>query len=118
MAKKSSKNYESSAGPIWAPYVGKEVVVQFQGSHVIGVFNTPNFDSRHVSIMPSIVYEADDKRAYVERDVPTNVSLGLLEDVNTVIRPLKNGYLEKKVKELNKAEDKRSGVLGFSHDRD
>jgi len=104
---------QNNSKPIWAEFVGKEVILYRGNNNLIGILNKPDLDHNYVSLKPSISYEADDKHAYVETKLPINIPLSQIEN-EVVIRPLKKGYLENRVKEINRLVDIKSGKLGFA----
>lgn len=116
MKEQNNDNKKNNSKPIWAEFVGKEVIIYRGNNNLIGILNKPNFDYHYVSIRPSMSYEADEKHAYVETELPINIPLSQIE-TDVVIRPLKKGYLEARVKEINRLEDLKSGNLGFAVDQ-
>lgn len=100
-------------GPIWLPFVDKEVVVFFPNGTILGVLNRPNVDEGYIDFLPALVYNPDEETAYIEKDLPTRVALSLLQRGEVVIRLLKQGYLESRVASLNKAYKRKRGLIGF-----
>ena len=109
-----NKQISENPGPIWKPYIGREVSFEFTNSTVMGVLRGVNVASNYVEFMPSIVSDADDKHLYLEKHVPTIITLPLIETGKYIIRPLRDGYLEARVKHLNNQVDKVSVNIGFS----
>ncbi|MEK6882510.1 MAG: hypothetical protein AABY22_23010, partial [Nanoarchaeota archaeon] len=108
------KKPEISSEPIWTPYIGKEIFVDFAGSSVMGVLRGVDTLSNYAEFLPALVFAADEKHAHLEREIPIRVSLSLLERDKVVIRHLGDGYLEQRIKYLNERADKESARIGFN----
>ncbi len=115
-----SRQKANSDEPIWAPYIGKEIVIQFGNTSVMGVFSSVNTKGGYATILPSMVYEADDERVRIERATPTRITLHLIEnkDSGAIIRPMQSGYLEARATHINRNADKKSGKnIGFEQQK-
>lgn len=101
--------------PIWKPYVYQEVCVETEKGTIIGVMNNPNVREGYVDFAPSLVFEADGETVRVEEVFPTRISLGLLEKKDCLIRPLREGYLEQRAREINRIAKRKQGMGFNSH---
>ena len=97
---------------ILGPFIGGEVIITFLNSEVVGVLNKPNYELGYFDVKPSIVAEGDGKRVYVEREKPIRISLSSF-DTKYSIRPLKDGYTEKKAEAINAQADKEKRRIGL-----
>ncbi|MDP1728780.1 MAG: hypothetical protein Q8L27_01085 [archaeon] len=117
MAKESDYSFEKNQNqPVWGPHVNKEVGIYSTSGGTIGFgrLMKPNFDTKYVSLSPVFVWEADGEHAYLERERPLGIPLGMFEKGEIIITPFPRGYLEEKVGIANRLADKKRGVLGFA----
>lgn len=100
-------------GPIWKPFVGKEIKLFFEKGNIYGVLNQPNIKEGYVDFLPVMIQEVDSSKVYLETKIPLTMALSKFQDPELIIRPLKEGALEKEVKYLNDNIDKDISI-GFN----